>query len=189
MEKIRMATKKQIVGKRGEMIELIRRHPGISSAELAQRVGISSASKVTTALWQYVRNGKLMTERAEIDGRWMNRHYMADQVPPDAAERINQKLVAAEDVIPMTKSVGARNSVFDVGETTKKKSGGTKVRKLPTSPTQPRPSGFACAVTSDGSLVLIREGQIEISLSGAEAATLQAYLVKRAAASFFANMA
>lgn len=50
-------------------------------------------------------------------------------------------------------------------------------------------SGFTCALTNDGSLVLIREGQIQFSLSNDEAVMLQSHLVKRAAASFFASMA
>lgn len=184
-----MATKKHILSKRAEMIELIKANPGISSAELAARVGMGSASKVTTALWQSVRGGKVITERAEIDGHWMNRHYMADQVPPDAAERINQKVIAAEDVIPIAKSASARNSVFDIGKPEKKKSGNGGAKVPTTARSITSASGFACAVTNDGSLVLIREGEIQFSLTEREAAALQTYLVKRAAASFFASMA
>jgi hypothetical protein len=44
-------------------------------------------------------------------------------------------------------------------------------------------------VTNDGSLVLMREGQVQFSLSSTEATTLQSYLVKRAAASVFASIA
>ena len=180
--------KKQIINRRAKLIELIKAKPGITSPELAEQVGFDSSSKVTTALWQRVRSGHIITERVVHDGRNVNAHYMSDQVPPDAVERINQKRVDASEVIPMTKSPEARNSVFDVPKPAK--------QMKPTRPevtiarqTTARSPGFACALTSDGSLVLIREGQIEFSLSGAEAATLQTYLVKRAAANLFASMA
>jgi 3,4-dihydroxy-2-butanone 4-phosphate synthase len=88
----------------------------------------------------------------------------------------------------MVKSADARNSVFDVPKPTKQKSQ-PKAEVTSSRQTTARSPGFACALTSDGSLVLIREGQIEFSLSGAEAATLQSYLVKRAAANLFASMA
>jgi len=47
---------------------------------------------------------------------------------------------------------------------------------------------FSCAVANDGSLVLMRGGRIEMSLSEVDAAALQSYLVKRAAANLFANI-
>jgi hypothetical protein len=180
--------KKQILNKRAKLLELIKDKPGITSPELAEQVGFDSSSKVTTALWQRVRSGQIVTERVVRDGYNVNAHYMADQVPPDAVERINQKRVDASEVIPMVKSADARNSVFDVPKPTKQKSQ-PKAEVTSSRQTTARSPGFACALTSDGSLVLIREGQIEFSLSGAEAATLQSYLVKRAAANLFASMA
>ncbi|WP_408636871.1 hypothetical protein [Paraburkholderia sp. RL17-368-BIF-A] len=130
----------------------------------------------------------------------MNAHYHADQVPPDAVERIQQNLVDAREVIPMSKDAGVRSSVFDVPGQPRRgrrpagrnsSSGSTAV------PTVPRPTitaqraenGFACAVTNDGTLVLMRAGEIQFSLSDVEAATLQRYLLKRVAANLFASMA
>lgn len=184
-----MAAKKQILSKRAEMIQLIKAHPGISSAELASRVGIVGASKVTTALWQYVRSKKIVTERAEIDGRWMNRHYMSDQVPPDAAERINQKIIDAGEAVPVPKSPEARNSVFDVPKAARSRKPVSKRAATTLTLTTDVPRAFSCAIANDGSLVLMRGGRIEMSLPQADAAALQQYLVKRAAANFLASMA
>jgi hypothetical protein len=183
-----MATQKMMQSKRAEMIELIKAHPGISSAELASRVGINSASKVTTALWQYVRNGKIVTERAEIDGRWMNKHYMADQVPPDAAERITQRIVDASDAIPAVKSPQARNSVFDVPSPHKQQRMTSQPQASSFQTMRRMSTTFACAVTGDGGLVILRDGAIETSLSEVETMKVQACLMKHAAARFFATM-
>ncbi|CAG4911655.1 winged helix-turn-helix domain-containing protein [Paraburkholderia saeva] len=187
-------SKKQLQSKRAQMHALIQANPGITSGEIAERVGLDSASKVTTALWKAVRSGRILTERVEQNGRFMNAHYLPDQVPPDAVERINQKLVDAKDVIPAAKSPTARNSVFDVPRAEKaKKPSGRRAALEIASPSTPsdapvRLRGFACAVTNDGCLVLMRQGQIEFSLSDVEAATLQSYLLRRAAANVFANM-
>lgn len=183
-----MATKKHVLSKRSEMIELIKANPGISSADLAARVGINGASKVTTALWQYVRNQKIVTERAEIDGRWMNKHYMADQVPPDAVERISQRIVDATDAIPAVKSPQARNSVFDVPHVAKAKTTIRAMQPQKSVSSASDASGFTCAVTGDGGLVLMRDGAIEASLSERETSKVQACLMKLAAAKFFATM-
>ncbi len=184
-----MATKRQILSKRAEMIELIKMHPGISSAELAQRVGINGASKVTTALWQYVRNQKIVTERAEIEGRWMNRHYMADHVPPDAVERITQRIVDASDAVPAVKSPQARNSVFDVPHASKVKTNTRAPQSEKSVSVVRQASRFACAITGDGGLVLMRDGAIESSLTEGETSQVQACLMKLAAAKLFATMA
>ncbi len=184
-----MATKKLIQGKRAEMIELIKAHPGISSAELASRVGINSASKVTTALWQYVRNEKIVTERAEIDGRWMNKHYMADQVPPDAAERITQRVIDASNAAPTIKSPQARNSVFDVPSPPKQQRASRQSQASAIEAMSRMSAKFDCAITGNGGLVLLRDGAIEVSLSESETLKVQACLMKLAAAKFFATMA
>ncbi|WP_106306338.1 winged helix-turn-helix domain-containing protein [Paraburkholderia sp. BL18I3N2] len=191
-------TKKAVLSKRSRLIELIKAKPGITSRELAEQVGFDSSSKVTTALWHRVRSGHIITERVPHNGFNVNAHYMADQIPPDAVERINQRLVDAADVIPAAKSPEARNSVFDVPSI---KRSAKRPNKQP-SPSRLHPPmtptsvssratsrEFACAITNDGSLVLMRAGEIQFSLTDVEAATLQSYLVKRAAASLFANMA
>ncbi|MFX1766389.1 winged helix-turn-helix transcriptional regulator [Paraburkholderia sp. A1RI-2L] len=174
---------KQLQTKRGALIELIRQNPGITSSELAERMG-TDTSKVTTSLWNYVRAGKIMTERVERDSRYVNAHYMADQAPPDAVERINQRIIDANEVIPSGRSHGTRNSVFDVPQplAAKRSTASGSSKGVGAS------DDFACAITNNGSLVLMRGGEIQFSLTEREAATLQAYLVKRAAASFFANM-
>ncbi|WP_175886044.1 hypothetical protein [Burkholderia sp. BCC0044] len=119
---------------------------------------------------------------------------MIASATPDAVERIQQKIVDAKNVIPIAKSDGARSSVFDTKQLKTKR----KPRVAQRAPAAPHvttplpkigPAGFACAVTNDGSLVLMREGTIQFSLSSIEATTLQSYLVKRAAASLFASMA
>ena len=192
-------SKKRLQGRRDEMIALIKAEPGITSAEIAERLGLANSSKVSTALWTWIRSNRVMVERITRNGKTMNAHYLPDQVPPDAVERINQKLVDVKDVIPAVKAAGSRNSVFDVPGT--KKTGGKRSSRKRASPTGSTPvvsagssassmsRGFACAVTNDGSLVLMRAGQVQFSLSDAEASTLQSYLVKRAAASLFASMA
>lgn len=191
--------KKAVQSKRAEMIAVIAANPGITSGEIGERVGIHSASKVTTALWSAVRSGRVMTERVERAGRFTNAHYMADQVPPDAVERINQKLVDASTVIPISKAAGARSSVFDVPgkpvPAAKSRHRKRVVRSVPkaiqpaSAATQVTADGFACAVASNGQLVLMREGQIQFALTDVEVATLQSYLMKRAAGSLFASMA
>jgi hypothetical protein len=186
-------TKKALLSRRAEMVALIKAEPGITSADIAKRLGLPNSSKVSTALWTSIRSGTILTERAEVDGYWMNKHYLPDQVPPDAVERIRQKLVDAKDVIPTKKSPGTQNSVFDVPSAKRhvKKSVASKnatPAPASTTPSISRPPqlatrAFACAVANDGSLVLMRAGEI------AFAAALQSYLVKRAAASLFASMA
>jgi hypothetical protein len=192
-----MKSKKPAQTKRNAIMDLIRDNPGITSQEMATRLGFSNTTRVTGAVWKEVRANRVIVERISKDGNSMNAHYLSGQVPPDAVERISQKLVSAEDVIPEVKSPGARNSVFDVPGTAKirrKRATSKAVTRDPapvkmTPPTRSKTAPFACAVTNDGSLVLMREGQIQFSLSDVEATTLQNYLVKRAAANMFASMA
>lgn len=193
--------KKQLQSRREEIIELVKAHPGITSAEIAIKLGLENSTKAATAAWPAIKRGQIVVERVSIGGQTKNAHYHPDQIPPDAVERIQQKLVDASEVIPISKAKGARNSVFDVPRKAKprrtKNSASRKVQAAvpPASSTvvaqRPAfaPTGFACAITNDGSLVLMRKGQVEFALSDAEAATLQSYLVKRAAANLFASMA
>ena len=124
---------------------------------------------------------------------------MADHIPPDAVERINQRVINATDIIPAAKSPQVRNSVFDVpgGATeNKKRTRRSSVRQpvehaspARTNASQIVGSGFDCAITGDGGLVLLRDGAIEASLSELETLKVQACLMKLAAAKFFATMA
>lgn len=192
-------TKKVALSRRAEIVELIKQQPGITSAEIASRLGIANSTKVSSALWPSVKSNRILVERITKDGKAMNAHYHPDQVPPDAVERIKQKLVDASEVIPMAKAADARNSVFDVpgaARRGKKRVAGKAPTRTPsaavpvaTKPVLPASRSFACAVTNDGTLVLMRAGEIQFSLSDIEAVTLQNYLVKRAAASLFASMA
>ncbi|WP_231129473.1 hypothetical protein [Burkholderia vietnamiensis] len=189
-----MKSKKEQISRRAQVVDLIKRQPGITSAEIADKLGLESSTKVSTSVWPAVRAGHVLVERINRNGQTMNAHYMSDDVPPDAVERIQQKIVDAKNVIPIAKSDDARTSVFDTKRLkTKSKSSVAKTAPAAAHTTTPiqkmGPTGFACAVTNDGSLVLMREGTIQFSLSSVEATTLQSYLVKRAAASLFANMA
>lgn len=193
--------KKQLQSRREEIIELVKAHPGITSAEIAVKLGLENSAKAATAAWPAIKRGQIVVERISKDGQTKNAHYHPDQVPPDAVERIQQKLVDASEVIPISKAKDARNSVFDVPRKQAARKSARKVPRriqktvesindtVPTSRPSRAPSGFACAITNDGSLVLMRQGQVEFALSDAEAATLQSYLVKRATANLFASMA
>ncbi|MBR7981124.1 hypothetical protein [Burkholderia cenocepacia] len=189
-----MKSRKEQLSRRAQVVDLIKRQPGITSAEIADKLGLESSTKVSTSVWPAVRAGHVLVERINRNGQTMNAHYMADDVPPDAVERVQQKIVDAKNVIPIAKSDDARTSVFD----TKRPKTKRRPRVAKPAPAAPHatkpipkigPAGFACAVTNDGSLVLMREGTIQFSLSSIEATTLQSYLVKRAAASLFASMA
>lgn len=193
-----MKSKKQQVTRRVQVVELIKRQPGITSAEIAEKIGLDNSTRVSSAVWPEVKAGRVLVERIVRNGTTMNAHYMSDDVPSDAVERIQQKIVDAKNVIPIAKSDDARTSVFDT-KRLKTKRKPTVAKPAPSThhvtahATTPAPkvgpAGFACAVTNDGSLVLMREGLIQFALSSVEASTLQNYLVKRAAASLFANMA
>ncbi|MDR7006064.1 hypothetical protein [Paraburkholderia strydomiana] len=200
--------KKQFQGKRGRMLELIREYPGITSGELAEKVGVEDSSSVSSAMWTAIRRGHVMVERVIRNGKSTNAHYHPDQVPPDAVERVQQKLVNASQVIPISTTNSVRSSVFDVpgAKQRRKKQAPRKAPSrapaaapslsatapamaLSASPSsQAAPRTFACAITNDGSLVLMRSGEIQFSLTDVEAATLQSYLLKRAAASMLASM-
>lgn len=193
--------KKQLQSRREEIIELVKAHPGITSAEIALKLGLENSTKAATAAWPAIKRGQIVVERVSIDGQTKNAHYHPDQVPPDAVERIQQKLVDASEVIPISKAAGARSSVFDVPRSRATRRSNKKASRRPQSPKTttatavavPRPApaapGFTCAITNDGTLVLMRAGEIQFSLSDLEATTLQTYLVKRAAANLFASMA
>lgn len=181
------------------MIDLIKAQPGITSAEITEKLDLPKSNTVATALWQEMRSGKVVTERIVANNRSVNAYYLPDQIDGDSVERITQKLVNAQNVVPIAKSSSARSSVFDVpGKPRPAAKNRRAKRVVRTDPkaAQPTPAasrvtaqGFACAMASNGQLVLMREGQIQFALSDVEAATLQSYLVKRAAASLFASMA
>lgn len=188
-----MKSKKELLSRRMQAVEMIKRHPGITSAEIAEKLELENSTKVSGAVWPEVRAGRVLVERIVRNGTTMNAHYMSDDVPADAVERIQQKIVDAKNVIPIAKSDEARTSVFDTKRLkTKRKPSTAKAASAAPHAAIPTPkigpAGFACAVTNDGSLVLMREGAIQFSLSSIEATTLQSYLVKRAAASLFASM-
>ncbi len=170
------------------MLELIKQHPGITSAEIAEKLGLKEPTEVSNALWKAIRSNRIVPERVLHNGRNQNAYYLFEQLPPDAAERIQQRTIEARDAPPITKAASARNSVFDIpGEAPRRKSAPNPASASKSS-NAGSDGGFSCAVANDGSLILMRGGQIELSLSGIEATTLQNYLVKRAAASFFASM-
>lgn len=181
---------KQVQTKRAAMFEMIKQQPGITSGEIAERLGMRDKADVSNALWKAMRSGRIVAERVMHQGRHQNSYYMADDLPPDAAERIQQRTVEAKDALPLAKAPSARNSVFDIpGNIAPLKPEPRRTPAKAPAVSKKVDGSFACAVTSDGSLVLMREGQIEFSLSGPDAATLQSYLVKRAAANLFASMA
>ncbi|MGP3661478.1 hypothetical protein ACTU9R_31520 [Burkholderia gladioli] len=193
-----MKSKKEQLSRRAKIVELIKSRPGITSGEIAEKLALDNSTKVSTAIWPEVRAGRILVERINRHGQTMNAHYSPDAVPADAVERIQQKIVDAQNVIPIAKSDDARTSVFDNKprkvprrpNATKRASAVQPIVVSATTPTSKLGlSGFACAVTNDGSLVLMREGQVQFSLSSTEATTLQSYLVKRAAASVFASIA
>ncbi|MGU3777528.1 hypothetical protein [Burkholderia metallica] len=193
-----MKSKKELLSRRMQAVEMIKRHPGITSAEIAEKLELENSTKVSGAVWPEVRAGRVLVERIVRNGTTMNAHYMSDDVPPDAVERIQQKIVDAKNVIPIAKSDDARTSVFDTKRLNTKRKPSILKPAPAAAPAAPHastplpklaPAGFACAVTNDGSLVLMREGTIQFALSSIEATTLQSYLVKRAAASLFTSMA
>jgi len=184
-----MATKKELTTKRDEMRMAIKQHPGITSTEIAGRVGVITPTLVTSALWKDLRSGRIRAELVERNGRKVNTYYMPEDLPADAVERIQQHRVDARDK-PITKPTSARNSVFDVPGTQAKPR--RAARRAPVSMIEVTPSApmsFACAITSDGRLVLMRDGSVEVSLTENETLTVQACLMKLAAAKFFASMA
>lgn len=191
-------SKQQLQTKRAAMMTLIGQFPGITSAEIAEKLELGSSNKVGTALWTAIRSGRVLTERVERNGRWMNKHYLPDQMPVDAVVRVKQKIVDASDVIPPEAIRSAPNSVFNgPRKSTHAKKRPLRRSKAKTGPapqstplpqTVERKQSFSCAVTNDGSLMLMRGGRIEMELTEVDAATLQSYLVKRAAASVFISM-
>jgi hypothetical protein len=192
-------SKQQLQTKRAAMMTLIGQFPGITSAEIAERLELGSSNKVGTALWTAIRSGRVLTERVERNGRWMNKHYLPDQMPVDAVVRVKQKIVDASDVIPPEAARSAPNSVFNgprkPAHTKKRPLRGSNAKTVavPQSTHLPqsveRTLTFSCAVASDGSLMLMRGGRIEMSLPEVDATALQSYLVRRAAATLLASMA
>ena len=184
---------KLIQTRRAAIVTAISEHPGITTAELASALGVES-KVISNAVWTVAKAGKVVSERIVRDGTHMNAYYLPEQVSAETVERVNQKLVDASNVLPIAKSATSRNSAFDVPRkprSTKKRSRQPTMRATvtPIAPVATPIPSFACAITSDGSLVLLREGRIQFSLSDAEAGTLRRYLLKAAAASALASMA
>lgn len=190
---------KVLQARRDAILTAVTERPGVTTAELASIIGVDGTKFVSNAMWQLLKSGKVLAEQIVRDGRHMNAYYRPERIGSDSVARVRQKLVDAAEVVPMHRSKTVPNSVFDVPRATRsgKKRTARKAPALPqaapaaTIPPEPPAIAarrFACAVTNDGSLVLMREGQIEFSLSDIEAATLQNYLLKRAAANLFANM-
>jgi hypothetical protein len=194
-------TKKAAQSKRAEMRALIAEYPGITSAEIAEKLELASSNKVGTALWTDIKSGRILTERVERNGRWMNKHYLPDQLSADAVIRVKQRIVDASEVVPPSAARAATTSVFNGP---RKQRGGknrstrksvvhttpasqAKVVSMQAKVAEKAPS-FSCAVANDGSLMLMRGGRVELSLTDTEATALQNYLLKRAAANLLASM-
>lgn len=184
---------KKLPSRRAEILAVIREHPGITSGEIAQRLGIAQVGKITTDMWQAIKSERVLTERVLQNGRHVNAYYMPDQITGDSVTKVNQRIVDANDVIPSALGPDVQTSVFGAHNVKSKRGKSRAKASRAAAPVEPagRPtsaSGFACAIASDGTLVLIREGQIQFSLNDVEAATLQSYLMKSAAASLLSNM-
>jgi hypothetical protein len=188
---------KKLPSRRAEILALIKERPGITSGEIAEQLGIAVVNKITTDMWPSIKSGRVLTQRVLRNGRHVNAYYMADQITADSVMTVNQRIVDANDVIPPALGPTAQTSVFG-GHGAKSHPGKSRGKEARAAvPIEPKSvpasrstsvNAFACAIASDGTLVLIREGQIQFSLTDAEAATLQRYLMKRAAASLFADM-
>ena len=187
---------KKLPSRRAEILALIKERPGITSGEIAEQLGIAVVNKITTDMWPSIKSGRVLTQRVLRNGRHVNAYYMADQITADSVTTVNQRIVDAHEVIPPALGPDVQTSIFGAHvKPHRAKSRAKAVRAA--APIEPRAApasrstsinDFSCAIASDGTLVLIREGQIQFSLTDAEAATLQRYLMKRAAASLFANM-
>ncbi|SAL19295.1 hypothetical protein AWB71_00919 [Caballeronia peredens] len=194
-----MKSSKQAQSRKAAMVDLIKAEPGITSAEIATRLGLQSSKPVPSALWQDLRSGRILTERVVVNSRHVSAYYLPEQVDAETVERIRQSVVDAKNVVPIAKTATARSSVFDVAKPPARRSTGRRGKGTARHHSKPivsagnardtnvAPQDFACAVASDGRLMLIRGGKIELALSDVEAATLQQYLVKRAAASLIAS--
>ncbi|NBI48866.1 hypothetical protein [Burkholderia sp. ISTR5] len=185
-----MSSKKLKVmqARRDAILAAVRQQPGVTTKELADIIGTHDVKPVSNAMWRLLRSGNILSE--QIDG--------------DSVERVNQKLVDASDVVPVKRAALPAGSVFELARKHKRKtnpptrssgkpapaSANLPVDAKPAPTPHPAIDPFTCAIASDGSLVLMRAGRIELALSDADTAILQRYLVKRIAANtLLGNMA
>lgn len=190
--------------RRAEILALIRERPGATSAQIAEHLGIADAGKITTDMWPSIRSGRVLTERVVQSGRHVNAYYLPDQINGDSVTRINQRIVDAKDTIAPALGASVQASVF-----------GTPIPKARKARARPKPAthrasdtekkvkavevgqiappgefaGFACALASDGRLLLIRDGRILVSLTDPEVTTLQSFLFGRKLANVLVGMA
>ncbi|MFM0049887.1 hypothetical protein [Caballeronia grimmiae] len=181
------------------MVELVKAEPGITSAEIASRLGLQSSKPVPSALSQDLRSGRIVTEHGVVNSRHVSALHLPEQVYAETVERIRQSVVDAENVVPIAKKATARSSVFDVSKALTRRSTWRRGKRSAKHHAKPivsagnardihvAPQDFACVVASDGRLMLMRRGQNEPALSDVEAATLQRYVVQRAAVNLAAN--
>lgn len=190
---------KVLQNRRGAIMKAVADNPGVTTTELVSLVGVESTKLVSNAMWVLLKSGKLLAEQITREGRHMNAYYLPEQIGPDSVARVRQKLVDAADVIPAHRSGATPNSVFDLPRATRRRSKSrARAAASKLTPTQPTAiavkavdvtaGGFDCAVTNEGSLVLMRKGHIAFSLNHAEVSALESYLMKRAAGRVFAQI-
>ncbi|MDR3100198.1 MAG: hypothetical protein LBV73_24440 [Paraburkholderia sp.] len=183
---------------------MIRERPGATSAQIAEHLGIADAGKITTDMWQSIRSGRVFTERIVQSGRHVNAYYLPDQINGDSVTRINQRVVDAKDAIAPALGAGVQASVFGTPVPKARKARARRkpaVRRAPHAEKKAGAEaggqmaesgafeGFACALASDGRLLLIRDGRIQLSLTDVEVTTLQNFLFGRKLANVVAGMA
>jgi hypothetical protein len=191
--------------RRAEILEVIRQRPGATSAQIAEHLGMADPSRVTADMWPLIRSGGVLTERVLQGARHVNAYYLPDQINGDSVTRVNQRVVDASEVIAPALGVTAQTSVFggSIKKASKKARRKPNVRRSANSagPIEAAMSGepgqvaadagagrFTCALGGDGQLFLIRGGQILVSLTEAEATSLQKVLIRQKLAGFFAGM-
>ncbi|NIE67039.1 hypothetical protein [Burkholderia sp. Ax-1719] len=166
---------------------------------------MADPGRVTADMWPLIRSGRVLTERVLQGARHVNAYYLPDQINGDSVTRVNQRVVDASEVIAPALGVTAQTSVF--GGPVKKAS--KKARRKPVArraansvgPVEAVVSGetgqvaagagagsVTCALGDGGQLFLIRGGQILVSLTEAEAASLQKVLIRQKLVGFFAGM-
>ncbi|NIE87276.1 MULTISPECIES: hypothetical protein [unclassified Burkholderia] len=193
-----MSSKKLKVmqARRDAILAAVRQQPGVTTKELADIIGTHDVKPVSNAMWRLLRSGNILSEQVTRDGAHMNAYYLPEQIDGDSVERVNQKLVDASDVVPVKRAALPAGSVFELARKQKRKtnpptrssgkpapaSANLPVDAAPAPTPHPAIDPFTCAIASDGSLVLMRAGRIELALSDADTAILQRYLVKRIAA-------
>jgi hypothetical protein len=184
--------------RRAEILEVIRQRPGATSAQIAEHLGMADPSRVTADMWPLIRSGGVLTERVLQGARHVNAYYLPDQINGDSVTRVNQRVAPALGVTAQTSVFGG-----SIKKASKKARRKPNVRRSANSagPIEAAMSGepgqvaadagagsFTCALGGDGQLFLIRGGQILVSLTEAEATSLQKVLIRQKLAGFFAGM-